>query len=309
MSFAFLKAQPMSVKITIAVLVAALLIFLQLTGLLWVNRMNVTSVYTRTIRNHLEEKYEEPFYVYRRWFGRGPHAGLFGTHGFPIASQWYAYPHSDPTFVFQTTVVRNYDSAAGMNQYRMIEIRDTYYWRFLREKLQEYIEYHFKDLLGGDIKVDLNMSQFRNLRGFPEYLNHSSSIEDFFDSSASVDVILSIITPISDESMREEVRSFTRGFVSQLYESGAFSNNSYFGILHIADVEKYRLIDTSFDDDIRHNYIRMGGVTFGRSFEPVFWRPSTHSREASQRFSDTFSSIFGERFRVSLERVEGDANE
>ena len=280
-------------------IIVMLLIFLQITGLLWVNFANANIAYARVIRNHLEKTYGERFYVQRWANGEGPYVGpMFFTFGFPVSSYFYAHPRSDPTYVFRVHVTRAYH--APIFRYRITELQDRYYWRFLRVQLEEYVKDYFQDLFGEDIKVDMDM--YNMDEGFSSGLNQNSTLEDFFASKEHITVAARVFVPNYDESTESLVREAAQELLLKWYNTGSFSRLSGIYIDYVHNREAYDLIDTSIEDSIRYDYSLIWG---GPSYIPTFWGRSIHSTmhvisgEAID-FREVSERIFG----VSIIRIE-----
>ena len=261
---------------------AILLIIIQIDGRVWVNRLNMNRAYAREIREYLEEKYEEEFYVQPRWVAGGH---MWRPQTPPRTVFFYAYPLSDPTYVFRVHVTRQ------MPSYQIEEIRDHYYWRFLREQLQEHVKDHFLDMFGEEIKVDIEPPSASD--GFPRELDHTSTLEDFWASEERVSVGIRVFIPNHDVTLENNIIEQTRALALQLGESNSFLGS--ITIFYVDDISVFNSIDTSVDEGIRLNYHEMHGTV--RLYSPAFWSRSAgflSSRDRSP-YLDHFIILTSER--------------
>ena len=225
-----------------------------------VNGSRINRRHSREIRTYLEEKYEEEFRVHAQWHHFG--GGFWWTPDIPETVYFYAYPLSDPNYVFRVHTTRE------MPGIRIVEIRDLYYWRFLRAQLVEFTEAHFADILGDDMKVDITPPSSRDFSGLPSELNHNASLEDFFSSNVErgFNISISIFIPRYDAGMKPAIVERARTLVMELAETGHL--RPFIQIYYVDDISIYQEIDTSVDEVTRHNY---GGIHGRNMYVPAFW--------------------------------------
>ncbi|MCL2568270.1 MAG: hypothetical protein FWE12_02380 [Oscillospiraceae bacterium] len=287
------------VVIILIILIFSLLIDGLVTGFLWINRWNAGTAYSRAIQNYLEEKYEEDFVVERRWrtqaFNIGPSlvGRPFTTHVY-----FYAWPAADPEHVFIVDVIRRSERSGQIGL-----IRDHYYRRFLREKLQEYAEVFFVDVFGEEMKIDVFFGS--RLNRFPPELNHRSTLKDFFIASSREEFYWSpgptgrpsfamtfsviIFLPSYEGTSESEVRESVRRFLLQIHESAPNVGASVL-VYYTNNPRDFDLIDTSIDDEVRFNWYRLHGRLV--AFEHSFWNRHNSTIGADTRFNRRFTEIY-----------------
>ena len=249
----------------VAALAIGLLLLLCFTTVFGVSWLNVGRVYAREIERYLEEKYEEPFLVGSAW-GTGHSSPVPDIVLVPPRTIIFnAYPLSDESYKITAYVTRSLPS------YDIEGIRDSYYWRFLRPQLKEYVRDNFMDIFGEDMKIDINSRggiAVDNLQG----LNHNSTFQDFIASSETVTFRAHIFVPDIDTDMVDVVNERSDEFLTMLHENDSFSSFTGVSVYLVEDMDNYERINTSIDSD------------------NVFWRPRLDGTQ--REFSRTFTVIY-----------------
>jgi len=235
-----------------------------------VNRMNAARYYVRAIHEHLQARYDEPFHVDPQWHspGRGP---VLSIHRMDMTPYFFAHPLSDPTYVFTVTVRRNSD-------FEIDYIRENYFWRFVRQQLQEYIKSYFYDLLGSEMIVYIELRSRQSSNGdILDTLNRNSTIEDFFASDKKIAVFINIFIPNYDPSLSSTLAAHVHGLTSRLIETGRFEYRNRFRmsslrVTYVNCNNAYALIDTSVDETVRALYFRHNNRSF--AYMLPFWDPN-----------------------------------
>ena len=255
---------------SIVIVVSAVLLIIQISGLVWVNRLNMNRAYAREIRVHLEEKYEEEFYVQARWRRMG--GGFWPQFDVPETVYFYAHPRSDPDHVFRVHVTRQ------MPGYQIVEIREHYFWRFLRADIQTVVMEHFSDLFGDEMKVDVSRSVSRSLLGFRAGLDHNFALDSFLASGYFLrrrsftgeevkrpfSFRISVFIPRFEEEMEAAIIEAANTLVLDLEVPGLLWPRVR--IYYIDDMDIYEKIDTSVDEATRFSLSSMHGGVYRRAF-------------------------------------------
>ncbi|MFR3729035.1 hypothetical protein [Lacrimispora sp.] len=125
------------------------------------------------VKRHLEKKYEKKFVI-----------NSDGTDGggspIPFSSGYYtvtyeAYAEDDPNFRFIVDVV-----PVSIKNNEIKEIRDSYCWKFLKEKLNNEIKETLNGDFDGDYKLILYLSSSAT---FENNIKPDSSIKDYFNGN------------------------------------------------------------------------------------------------------------------------------
>ncbi|WP_077611744.1 hypothetical protein [Clostridium sp. Marseille-P2415] len=137
--------------------------------------------YPDVVKNYLERKYGKKFIVDPKDYSYGGSPIPF-YHGCYTAT-YYVYENDDPdyTFIVEVTPVSVSDASIK-------EIRDSYCWKFLREKLRRKIEKKIDETLTEEYKV------FVSIYGgttFENYVTPDSQIEDKLQPRISICVFAS----------------------------------------------------------------------------------------------------------------------
>lgn len=144
------------------------------------------------VKNHLEKKYEKKFVI-------NPDGTDGGGSPIPFSSGYYtvtyeAYAEDDPDFYFNVDVV-----PMSIHNNEIKEIRDSYCWKFLREKLNNEAEKTLSDNFDGDCKLLIRLSHAFT---FENYIEPQSSMEDYFNGSGrKPNIVIYLFTNESNKQL------------------------------------------------------------------------------------------------------------
>lgn len=170
---------------------------------------------------HLENKYGERFIIVKPRYGPAwhtttqgspiPGGSVSGESGFP--RYCIAYAESDMDFKFRVYVYReSLEKSLDINNVK--EIRDSYSWKFLREKIREYFDTRMAEMIPDERKWII--STVEGLR-FGDSINKDSSLEQFlseYNEGKKIDLWINLIVNGNSEDavLEEDLYSITKEF-------------------------------------------------------------------------------------------------
>ena len=159
------------------------------------------------IKSHIEKKYGKKFVI-------NPEGTDGGGSPIPFSSGYYtvtyeAYAEDDPDFYFIVEVV-----PVSISDNEIKEIRDSYCWKFLREKLNNEVIEALDGSFDGDYKLILDLSSSAT---FEDNIRPDSPIEDYFNgSSKSPAIYIDLFT--AEKDLELETEQNIAGLLNQIKE-------------------------------------------------------------------------------------------
>lgn len=159
------------------------------------------------IKSHLEKKYGKKFVI-------NPGGTDGGGSPIPFSNGYYtityeAYAEDDPNFHFIVDVV-----PMSIENNEIKEIRDSYCWKFLREKLNNEVIEALDGSFDGDYKLILDLSSSAT---FEDNIRPDSPIEDYFNgSSKSPAIYIDLFT--AEKDLELETEQNIAGLLNQIKE-------------------------------------------------------------------------------------------
>lgn len=193
--------------------------------------MEVNKRYAQAALEHLENKYDEEFYVEERWHDTRD-AGPIPHFGFPHRCYFIAYPLSDKDYSTKVYIERSEYS------YKILEIDDNYYWKFLRPQLLDYLVGNISKYFE-NYKVDV----ITYSRSFSNELIHTSSLADLCKLGQNIDVVIDIYVPSPEiGNLGNVLTELIRDIVSN---SEIFMATSHIRVITFQDKTRYVRLESN----------------------------------------------------------------
>jgi hypothetical protein len=217
------------------------------------------------IKSHLEKKYGKKFVINSE-----------GTDGggspLPFSSGYYtvtykAYAEDDPDFCFIVDVV-----PVSINNNEIKEIRDSYCWKFLREKLKSEVEETLNGNFDGDYKLILYLSSSAT---FENNIRPDSSMDDYFNGSRkSPAIYIDLFTAEKDKNLEIETEQKISRLLKKIKEKSDHVDIK-FRYYVMKKQEDFDAIDITkehlrlYDNEIYHTYRAVGDMEQEMKFQLI----------------------------------------